>query len=245
VTPLPIKPGHWLESVNCAIEGILWATRTQRHLRWHFLTAAGVLLAALLFRVSAVEIVLLVLVITLVLFAELVNTALEAVVDLVSPDYHELAKRAKDVAAGAVLVSSVGAIVMGYFILSRYLFPLMERGREWTPHIPGNVAIIAMIAVTILVVLLKARFNSGSPLHGGTPSGHAAVSFSLATSIAFAGVSPVIALLAVVLASMVSHSRLLMKIHTFREVVMGALLGVIMTLLIHLLFASSVSLLGR
>jgi len=245
VTPLPIKPTQWLESVNCAIEGILWATRTQRHLRWHFISAAGILLAALLFRVTAVEIVLLVLVITLVLFAELVNTAFEAVVDLVSPDYHELAKRAKDVAAGAVLVSSVGAMVMGYFILSRYLFPLLERGREVTPQIPGNVAIVAMLAVTILVVLLKARFNSGTPLHGGIPSGHAAVSFSIATSIALADVSPAIVLLAIVLASMVSHSRLLLKIHSFREVLLGAILGVAMTLIIHLLLAGSVSLFAR
>jgi len=245
VTPLPNKPSQWLESVNCAIEGILWATQTQRHLRWHFISAAGILLAALFFRVTAVEIVLLVLVITLVLFAELVNTAFEAVVDLVSPDYHELAKRAKDVAAGAVLVSSVGAMVMGYFILSRHLFPLLERGREATPQIPGNVAIVAMLAVTILVVLLKARFNTGTSLHGGMPSGHAAVSFSIATSIALADVSPAIVLLAVVLACMVSHSRLLLKIHSFKEVLWGAILGVSMTLIIHLLLAGSVFLFAR
>lgn len=244
MTQKPVKPGRWLESVNCAIEGILWTTKTQRHLRWHFLSAAGVLLAALLFRVTAVEIVLLVLVITLVLFAELINTALEVVVDLVSPNYHELARRAKDVAAGAVLVSSIGALVMGYFILSRYLFPLLDRGLEMTPHIPGNVAIISTLAVTIMVVLLKARFGTGSALHGGMPSGHAAVSFSIATSIAFAEVSPVIVLLAVILAGMVSHSRLLMKIHSFREVLLGALIGVGLTLMIHLLLAGSVSWFG-
>jgi diacylglycerol kinase (ATP) len=245
VTQKPVKPSHWLEGVNCAIEGILWATSTQRHLRWHFLAAAAVLLTALLFRVSAIELVLLVLAITLVLFAELINTALETVVDLVSPDYHLLAKRTKDVAAGAVLLSSVGAMVMGYFILSHYLFPLMQRGLDVAPHAPGNVAIIAMIAVTIMVILLKACFGKGMPLHGGLPSGHAAVSFSIATSIAFADVSPIIVLLAFVLAGMVSHSRLLMKIHSYKEVISGAALGVGLTLLIYLALDKSIALLGR
>lgn len=245
MTPRPEKPGRWLESVNCAIEGVLWATRTQRHLRWHFLCAAGVLLAALLFRVSAIEIVLLSLAITLVLFAELINTALETIVDLASPGYHELAKRAKDVAAGAVLVSSIGALVLGYFILARYLLPLMQQGLEVSPHIPGNVAVIAMIAVTIVVVLLKARFGTGTALHGGMPSGHAAVAFSIATSIVFADVGPVIASLAIILAVMVSHSRLLMKVHSTKEVVLGALLGIVLTLIIHLVFAQSALVLGR
>jgi diacylglycerol kinase (ATP) len=245
VTQKAVKPSHWLEGVNCAIEGILWATKTQRHLRWHFLTAAAVLLTALLFRVSAVELVLLVLAITLVLFAELINTALEVVVDLVSPDYHLLAKRAKDVAAGAVLLSSVGAMLMGYFILSRYLFPLMQQGIDIAPHAPGNVAIIAMIAVTIMVILLKARFGKGTSLHGGFPSGHAAVSFSIATSIAFADVSPIIVLLAFLLASMVSHSRLLMKIHTFKEVLSGAALGIGVTLVIYFALDKSIALIGR
>jgi len=245
VTKKPLKPGHWLETVNCAIEGILWATQSQRHLRWHFLSAFGVLLAALLLRVTAIEIVLLVLMITLVLFAELINTALEVIVDLVSPDYHELARRAKDVAAGAVLVASAGAMVMGYFILSRYLFPIMESGLEFAPHIPGYVAIISTVAVTIMVVLLKVRFGRGTVLHGGMPSGHAAVSFSIATSIGFSDVSPIILLLAFILACMVSHSRLLLQIHSFREVLFGALLGVALTLLIHLVLANTASLISH
>ena len=54
-----VKPSNWIESVNCAIEGILWAAKTQRHMRYHFLAALGVLLLALLFKVSALELILL------------------------------------------------------------------------------------------------------------------------------------------------------------------------------------------
>lgn len=231
-----MKPLRWIESVNCAIEGILWTARTQRHMRYHFLAAALVLFIALYLQVSTLEFMLLALAITLVLFAELINTALEVVVDLVSPDYHILAKRAKDVAAGAVLVASVGAAVLGYLTLSRHLFaPVLVR-LAGAGAFPGDIALVAVLVVTIAVILLKALFNRGTPLHGGLPSGHAAVAFSIALSIVFSGGGTVIAVLAIALATMVSHSRLLLRIHTLTEVVLGALLGIFLTSLIYLVF---------
>jgi diacylglycerol kinase (ATP) len=232
-----MKPGNWLESVNCAIEGVLWAAKTQRHMRYHFMAAVAVLLCALFFRVSSLEFILLALAVTLVLLAELINTALEVVVDLISPEYHPLARRAKDVAAGAVLVASVGAAVIGYLALSGYVFPGLGEGGKHPGQPPGELAVVSALAVTIVVVLLKARGEKGSPLHGGMPSGHAAVSFSIATSIILAPVGPVLSLLAVAMAAMVSHSRLLLGIHTLREILAGAALGVGATLALYLLFA--------
>jgi len=231
----PVRPSGWLESVNCAIEGILWAARTQKHLRWHFLTAMAVFMAALYFRIPPPELILLTFAVTLVLFAELVNTAIEIVVDMVSPGISEKARLAKDVAAGAVLLAAVGAAAVGYFAFSRHLFPLVREGISPLQRPPGEVAVIAVIAVTIMVVLFKSWFGRGTPLHGGMPSGHAAVAFSIATSIALSDVGPVIVVLALALAAMVSHSRLLMRIHDVREVVAGAGLGILLTLLVHLL----------
>ncbi|RMF42862.1 MAG: phosphatase PAP2 family protein [Deltaproteobacteria bacterium] len=231
----PVKPTRWLESVNCAIEGILWAARTQKHLRWHLVVAAAVLAAALYFRVPAIELMLLASAITLVVFAELMNTAVEIVVDMVCPGPDPRARRAKDVAAGAVLLASIGAAALGYFVFSRYLVPRVGQRLEPYQHIPGETAVIAVLAVTILVVLFKARLGRGTPLHGGMPSGHAAVAFSIATSVALAQVSLVIIILAMVLATMVSHSRLLMGIHSVGEVLAGAGLGIVLTLIIHLL----------
>ena len=83
-----MKPKGVASSFNCAIEGILWAVRTQRHMRYHMLTALALLLIALFFRVNALEFILLVFSAVLVFFAELVNTALEVVVDMVSPGRH-------------------------------------------------------------------------------------------------------------------------------------------------------------
>lgn len=231
------KPSGWIQSVNCAIEGIIWAARSQRHMRYHFVTALVLLFLALFFQVTALEFILLAFAITLVLFAEMINTALEVFVDLVSPDYHPLAGRVKDIAAGAVLIASIGAVVMGYLALSHYLFPVLGQGLSLFGHPPGELAVVSVLVVTILVVLLKALLGKGTPLHGGMPSGHAAISFSIATSIVLTQVGPVISLLTLGLAVMVSQSRLLLKIHTLNEVVAGALLGVGVTWLLFWLFA--------
>jgi len=231
-----MKPLRWIETVNCAIEGILWSVRTQRHMRIHFLAALGVLFAALYFQLSNLEFLLLVLAAVFVLFAELFNTAIEVVVDMLSPDYSEQARRAKDVAAGAVLLASIGALVLGYLVLSGDALRLVGDNARLTARPPGGTAVVAVLVVVILVVLLKALLNRGTPLHGGMPSGHSAVAFSVATSIALSGVHPVISLMSVVLAVMVAHSRLLMQIHSLREVIAGCLLGTVVTMAIVLLF---------
>lgn len=230
-----MKPTRWIESVNCAIEGILWTAKTQKHMRWHFVSAAAVLLCALLFKIPTVDYLLLTLAITVVLFAEIINTAVEVVVDLVSPDYHPLAKKAKDVAAGAVLLTTCGAAVIGYVVFSPLIFSAVPGTERVIGDIPGDAAVASILLVTIAVILLKAKYSKGSPLHGGMPSGHAAISFAIAVAIAFSGATLVIDFFAFSLAVMVSQSRLLMKIHTLGEVLAGALLGSILTLILHLL----------
>ena len=86
-------------------------------MRVHLAVAAAILVAAFLVGVAPLELAVLLVTITLVLMAELFNTAAEAIVDLASPEYHPLAKVAKDVAAGAVLVSAGGAVLVGLAIL--------------------------------------------------------------------------------------------------------------------------------
>lgn len=231
-----MKPKNWLESLNCAIEGVLWAARSQRHLRYHFLAAIAVLLFALFLGMSSLEFILLTFAITLVLFAELVNTAVEVVVDMVSPDFHPMARQAKDVAAGAVLVASVGAAIMGFFAFSRYLFPHMETELSRTEPMTPVLSMLSVVIVVIIVILVKSGIGRGKPLHGGMPSGHAAVSFSIATSVLLAQPGIVLVLLVFVVAFLVSHSRLLLGIHKHGEVFLGALIGTLVTLFVYLVF---------
>lgn len=231
-----MKPTSFVESVNCAIEGILYTARTQKHMRHHFLAALVVLVAALLLRVTLLEFMLLALAISFVLFAELLNTAIEVVVDMISPEFNPMAKLAKDVAAGAVLAAAFGTAIMGYLVLSKYIFPVEKRLLAMVGTGSELGILVSVILVLIAVIILKGVTGSGTPLKGGVPSGHSAVAFSIATSVTLQTQDPLIALLCLILALMVSHSRLLLKIHTVRELVYGALTGISITVAVNLLF---------
>lgn len=231
-----MKPTRFVDSVNCAIEGILHTVRTQKHMRYHFISALAILVAALWCRVTPVEFMLLALPISFVLFAELMNTAIEVVVDMITPDFHPMAKIAKDVAAGAVLVAAFGTVIMGYLVLAKYLFPLHRGTLEMVGTISEVGTLVSVILVLVAVILIKGLVGKGKPLHGGVPSGHTAVAFAIATAVSLNTQEPLISFLSFILAGMVSHSRLLMRIHTTTEVVLGALLGTILTIAVTLMF---------
>lgn len=205
-------------------------------MRIHFIAAVAALLAVLFLKVTPLEFALLALSILSVLCAEMFNTAIEAVVDLVSPGYHPLAKTAKDTAAGAVLITACGAAIMGYLILAKYVMPYYGEVLAMFGTVSDMGTVIAILIVVIIVIIVKSATGTGTPLHGGIPSGHAAVAFSIATAVSLNTRDPLISLLSLLLAIMVSHSRLLMKIHSLREVVIGACIGSVVTLLVLQLF---------
>ncbi len=107
---------RFVKSLRYALRGITASIHTERNLRIQ--TSIALLTIALGFylNVTSLEWMILVLTISLVLAAELINTSLESVVNLLSPQFHPLAKKAKDAAAGAVLVLSIGSLVVGWFI---------------------------------------------------------------------------------------------------------------------------------
>ena len=201
-------------------------------MRIHFIAAIGVLLAALFLKVSPLEFALLALSILSVLCAEMFNTSVEAVVDLVSPGYHPLAKVAKDTAAGAVLITACGAAIMGYLILAKYILPRYGEILAMFGTASDIGTVVSVLIVVIIVVIVKSATGTGTPLRGGLPSGHAAVAFSIATSVSLNTIDPLISVLSLSLALMVSHSRLLMKIHTMSEIIIGACIGSGITLMV-------------
>ena len=120
--------------------------------------------------------------------------------------------------------------------MSRFIFAAeVSIGPDYM-RTTGNLAIISAVVVVILVVLAKARIGRGTPLHGGMPSGHAGVAFSIATSLAFADVGILVIVLAWFLAAMVAQSRVLLGIHSYLEIVSGSLIGIATTLVMHLAF---------
>ena len=116
------KTSSFWRSFGQAYRGILYSWKTQRHLQFHIFAASCVLAAAWWSRLSRVEWVLLLFAIGSVIAAEVMNTAVEIVVDLVQPNFHPLAGMAKDVAAGAVLVTAIQAVIIGIIVLGPSVF---------------------------------------------------------------------------------------------------------------------------
>lgn len=113
-------------SFGYAFRGVAAALRSEVHLRLHALATVLVLGAGLYFQLSRLEWALVALAVGLVWALELVNTAVEAVVNLVSPEYHPLAGRAKDVAAGAVLAGAAAALVVGLLVFGPHVWELVR-----------------------------------------------------------------------------------------------------------------------
>ncbi len=229
-----------VESFNYAVEGIVHVLRTHRNLRIHFVAAIAVLVAALWIGVDRLELVALLLSIAFVLVTEMINSAIEAAIDVATSSFDPLAKLAKDIAAGAVLIASVNAVAVGYLVFSGHVSnsttDLLDRLRD----APAKLTIIALILVVFLVILTKALTGRGTPLRGGLPSGHAAVAFAAWMTVTeVLGPSEHRFLVSSIMfgvALLVAHSRIETGIHSALEVVYGGLLGASITLAVFQLF---------
>ncbi len=226
----------WRDSANNAINGILHAAKTQRHLNFHLTAAFSVLLICVVVGVGKYDFAAVALVILVVIVAEMFNSALEATVDLATQEYKELARTAKDIAAGAVLISAVGALVIGFLILTPHIVRLWRGDYRVPRYAAGNIAVLAVIMIMLIVILIKGRSGSISPLHGGFPSGHTASAFSLWISLVHVTANPWLIGLGLLGALLVGVGRLRLKVHTWWDILFGALLGSAVTLVLFRVF---------
>jgi diacylglycerol kinase (ATP) len=222
-------------SFHYAFSGIMYATRTQLNMRIHLLIAAGVLIVAMLLHLERIYIVALIVMIVIVLSLELFNTAIEAVVDLLTVAHHPLAKTAKDAAAGAVFIASVGAVLVGYLVFYQGIQQGGQRVYTAVASVPANVVLIMFAVVLIGTILAKAFTGRGTPFQGGAVSGHTALAFAAATGLALYFPRPLVAVLAYFVAFLVAQSRVEARIHTVFEVTWGAVLGSLLALAVFLL----------
>lgn len=232
------KKRRFLRSFNHAANGLILCFRSERNMRIHFILAACVMVAALFFEFSKVELILLLLAVMFVLFAEMINTALEYVIDASCAEYHPLVRVAKDVSAGAVLLSACFAVITGYLLFYDRLVPIGNRFLGGIHQNPIHLTFLSLGLTTLLVISLKSKYSQkrGSYFQGGKISGHAAISFLLATIVAFSTRELVVACIAFILAFLVAESRVEGKIHTARDTFNGSLLGIIVGSVVFLLF---------
>jgi len=114
-SPIMPNPNIW-SNFKWAVSGLAYAIRTQRCMRFHLAATIGVAVLGFWLGLSATEWSITALTIALVWFSELTNTVAETIVDLATDQYHPLAKKAKDVAAGAVLVAAAASLVVAVTI---------------------------------------------------------------------------------------------------------------------------------
>lgn len=232
-----MKIKNMVDSFNYAIEGLIYTVRSQRNMRIHMIAALVVLTACFFYNLSKIEFLIVLITITMVITAEMVNTAVECAIDATTNYYHPLAKIAKNVAAGAVFVTAITAIVVGYVIFWDKLMSISLLFMNKIKNSNSYMIFIILVIVCIATIIVKAIFGEGTPLKGGMPSGHSAIAFCIATTIALLSEKPVVITLSYLLAFVVAQSRVDSKIHSILEVFFGGAFGALLTILLYRILA--------
>jgi len=201
-------------------------------MRVHFAIGAIVLLLGIFLNFTYIEMILLCIVVSFVLFAEMCNTAFECTMDMIKEEFHPMARIVKDICAGAVLLSAISSVVVGYLLFLQKVDTRIEDNIAKIKASDWHITFIILSFILAIVVLTKIFFRSGTPLRGGMPSGHAAISFSIWTIIALLYPNSLVVFLVFILAFLVATSRVRIGVHSALEVFIGSLIGVLVTLLI-------------
>ena len=233
--PAPGRAPSLLDSFNYAFEGIIHVLRTQRNLRIHFVAAVLVFAGAIAVGVTRLQLIALVLAIAFVLVAEMLNTAIEGVIDVSTTSFDPNAKLAKDIAAGAVLIASITAVAVGFLVFESAAGSRATHVLDRVRKGPAELTLVALVLVVLIVIATKAWTGRGTPLRGGLPSGHAAVAFAgwIGVTYLVGDVHRfVVSSLTLIMALLVAQTRVESGVHSLAEVVYGAALGALVTLVV-------------
>lgn len=235
-----MKNDNFFEAWGNATNGIIYSATTQRNIRIQLALAVIVMVLSLFYGLNTAEFLCLLFAVFMVIFAELINTAIETVVDLFVDVYHPKAKISKDVAAGAVVLAACNALVVGYFIffkeenlkaVSDSIFNNMVKS-------PMHLAFVAIMLVVIAVISMKAGCSKKTERgelvkEGFVPSGQSAIAFAALTAIWLNSKDIVTFTLALILSILVVENRVGSNARTKAEIVFGACMGVLIVLLIY------------
>ena len=188
---------------------------------------------SLFFALTRLEVIAVLVAISFVLITEMLNTAIEHLVDLVTDQDDPRAKVAKDVAAGAVLIAAVNAVAVAYLVFYDKITSVPYTVLTKLRGSPIDVTVIALVIVILAAIAMKALTHRGTAFRGGLPSAHAAVAFAAWVAVTFVaantGYALPISAIALFMALLVAQSRIQAGIHSLLEVAVGAALGIVIT----------------
>lgn len=231
-----LKNNNFIDAWANAFNGIIYAVTTQSNIKKQLVIAVVVMLISLLFNLTRAEFLCLMFTVILIIVAEMFNTAIETVVDLYTDLYHPKAKIAKDVGAGAVVITAINAIIVAYFL---FFDKISDIGLNFIRNLansPVHMAFIGIFLIIILIVTLKAASSTNKHKllkNGFAPSGQAAMAFGAVTIIWLSTANIVVLTLSLVMAILVCVTRIESKKKTTGEVILGALTGIAIIALLY------------
>jgi diacylglycerol kinase (ATP) len=232
-----MKKRAFVLRLNDAVEGLIGVFKEHRILRLHLLVDSLIFALGVFLGLGRLELLFLAIVLGLVLFSEMVNSCIEMVLDFIHPGYDKKIGVIKDMLAGMVLFTAILSFFVVYLLFSPYLEASLPRGFDRLKGAHWYITFFTLAIVGAIVIISKTFFQKGTPLRGGIPSGHAAMSFSIWTIITLLEANALLSVLIFVLAVIISSSRVKEGIHSLWEIILGGLVGFLVTLTIFQIFS--------
>lgn len=218
-----------------ALNGIIHAFKTERNLRLDYLVGAMVLIVSLFFDFTKVELICLVITIGFVIFAEMINSTVEYIVNLVKTEFDLNAKAAKDIAAGGVLIASIISVIVAYLL---FVDKIRQASTELLTAVlssKSHILVTILFVATILVVILKGIFSKDKDNNyvKAFPSARVTISFTLSTYLFVITKSLIVGGVALALSLMVSSIKRENDKTTIMQIILSALIGILLVLCVY------------
>ncbi|MGC8805664.1 MAG: diacylglycerol kinase, partial [Candidatus Ratteibacteria bacterium] len=200
----------------------------------HFAIGCAVIIGGIFFRLPFLEFLILVMVVAMVIITEIFNTVVEMFSDMLYPQYYIQVRKIKDVAASAVLISAITSVIIGYLLFARYFPPSFRNAFENLANSSWYLTFLVLFFISSLYIVLKSIIKKQALISGGMPSIHSGIAFSIwviVSMLTFRS-EPLVSVLVLLLAIWVAQGRIIKRIHTMEETVIGAIFGILITVLL-------------
>lgn len=227
------KNTKYLDALKNAGKGFLTAAQEERNIRVQFVLVILALILGILFKLSKIEIILTILAMFFVVFAEMINTAIEAIVDLHTDKFHPKAKIAKDVGAGAVILSVLNSVIIAYFVFFEKIATYgLKYLTIWTIANP-IVYFAILIIVTLILIIVFELLSKKITKNKFVPSGQAMIASTIFMAIWSQTKNTIIITSALIFVMLVCLNVIGNKKKTIWEVTVGATLGLIIAIIVY------------
>ena len=229
------KNKTFFSATKNALNGIIHAFKTEKNLRNDYIIGALVLFVSLFFDFTKTELICLVLTIGFVIFAEMINSTVEYIVNLVKTEYDLNAKAAKDIAAGGVLIASIISVIVAYLLFVDKIRQASTALLTAVLSSKMHMLVTILFVVTVLVVILKGVFSKDKEHNyvKAFPSARVAISFALSTYLFVITKNLLVGGVALVLSIMVSSIKRENDKTTMLQIILSALLGILLVVSIY------------